>query len=136
MTLKQQLIDKIVELIQGHYTTDEDRALMETFILRLNHVLDESKLTGLIIRNVWLSDVSLFFQVEAGTPSVVIPGKSNPFASVTGNYFSHGGFGTPADGELECPRCNGDQFHCMRGEGERMLNLCDDCDYHEEFIRH
>jgi hypothetical protein len=135
MALKQQLIDRIVELIQGQYKTDEDRALMETFILRLSHILDESKLIGLITRNVWLCDVSLFFQVEAGTPSAVIPGKANPFASVTGNYLSQGGFGTPTDGKLECPRCNGDQFHCVIGEGERMSNQCNDCDYHEDFIQ-
>ena len=130
--LVKKLVAKVVELSKGQYRSQEARALFETFVLRLSAILDEKQLAGM--SNIWLQGDTVFFQLPDGTPELVLPGKRNPYGSVTGGNITEGGWGTPTDDKLECPACNGDNFRYVPGFAEAAENRCLDCGYHEYFI--
>jgi hypothetical protein len=130
---KPKLLAKIVELAGSRYERPEDRALFETFILRLDSILDESAITGLVNVRIQQGD-SIVFQTPSSIPIIILPGHSNPYGSVTGNNFTSGGWGQATDGKLECPFCNGDNFKFTKHDDERARNRCADCKYEETFI--
>lgn len=128
----RKLIEKITEISQRRYKSVEDRALFETFIVRLGQILDEKRIEN--VYNVRIQEDSVVWQSSHGIPVLVLPGVRNRYGSVTGYFFTEGGWGAPTPGNLECPSCNGDNFRYFPGPGETSSNFCPDCGYRETFL--